>query len=175
MEMISGTDAQLIPDENPSVEEILESMPFQPASRITEADRTNDRRSLERCLDKSLFLIVKRNRDANSWQFPQGKWNEGETMRQTSERVGDRAVGKVNRWYISNAPIGHTCYAYPANIQKQRSQYGAKVFFYRCQLIAGSIKLETKLYKDFAWITRDEVSEYFNEETAKYLKALLPM
>lgn len=175
MTMIAGTDAQIIPDRNPTVEEILESMPFEPAPRITEADRTNDRRSTERCLDKSLYLIVKRSRETNAWQFPQGKWLEGETMRQTCERVGDRAVGKVNRWYISNAPIGHLCYAYPDNIQKQRNQYGAKVFFYRNQLIGGTIRLETKLYKDFAWITRDEVVEYFNPETARFMQALLPM
>lgn len=165
----------LISEENPTIEEILETMPFQPAPRITEADLNNDRRSLDRCLDKSLYLIVKRNRDDNAWQFPQGKWNEGETLRQTGERVGDRAVGKVNRWYISNSPIGHFCYAYPEAIQKQRKQYGAKVFFYRNQLIAGNVKLETRLYKDYAWITRGEVGEYFDKETAKFMAELLPM
>ena len=36
-------------------------------------DTNNDRRSLERRLQDSLFLIVKRNRSDNSWQFPQGK------------------------------------------------------------------------------------------------------
>jgi large subunit ribosomal protein L46 len=174
MSLIIGTDSQLIPEQDPTVDEILESMPFQPASRTTEADIQNDRKSTERCLDKSLYLIVKRNRETNSWQFPQGKWNEGETMRQTGERVGDRAVGKVNRWYISNAPIGHICYAYPPSIQQQRKQYGAKVFYYRCQLIAGNVKLETKLYKDFAWVTRDEMGEYVNEETAALLSELLP-
>lgn len=175
MELVGGTDAQLITDDNPSIEEILESMPFQPASRVTEADLKNDRRSVDRCLSESLFLIVKRNREKDSWQFPQGKWLSGETMRQTSERVGDRAVGRVNRWYISNAPIGHYCYAYPPAIQTQRGQYGAKVFFYRNQMVAGNIKLETKLYKDFAWIRRSEVGEYFDAETAKYLTYLLPM
>jgi hypothetical protein len=39
-------------------------------------------------------------------------------------------------------------------MQQQRKQYGAKVFFYRAQLIEGSIKLETKLYKDYAWVGR---------------------
>jgi 8-oxo-dGTP pyrophosphatase MutT (NUDIX family) len=29
-------------------------------------------------------LVVKRNRKDNAWQFPQGKWQEGETMRQVS-------------------------------------------------------------------------------------------
>jgi 8-oxo-dGTP pyrophosphatase MutT (NUDIX family) len=79
MNEVGGTDAQIIPDTNPSVEEILESMPFEPASRITDADTNNDRRSLDRKLPKSLYLIVKRNREDNSWQFPQGKIKDEES------------------------------------------------------------------------------------------------
>jgi hypothetical protein len=48
-------------------------------------DKANDRRSVERKLDSSLFLLVKRNREENSWQFPQGKLLESEkTMRAVS-------------------------------------------------------------------------------------------
>eukprot|EP01031_Cornospumella_fuschlensis_P034058 gene34058-41223_t len=72
MEKIKGTSAQIIPDSELSYEEIVDSMPFKPASRKTEADEKNDRKSLDRRLDDSLFLIVKRNRSDHSWQFPQG-------------------------------------------------------------------------------------------------------
>ena len=64
-------------------------MPFQPASRITEADEKNDRHSTERRLQDSLFLVVKRNRSNHSWQFPQGKWLPEETMRKVSLSVFD--------------------------------------------------------------------------------------
>lgn len=79
-------------------------MPFQPAPRVTEAgtrpsvsyfwmrssnithvsftDHANDRKSLERKLDQSLYLIVKRNREDNAWQFPQGKVLINESLRQ---------------------------------------------------------------------------------------------
>lgn len=43
------------------------------------SDATNDRRSLERRLQDSLYLIVKRNRADFSWQFPQGKVLDDET------------------------------------------------------------------------------------------------
>jgi len=59
-DLVGGTDAQFIPDTYPAnYEEIIESMPFKPASRITEADNTNDRRSTERRLQDSLYLIGK--------------------------------------------------------------------------------------------------------------------
>jgi large subunit ribosomal protein L46 len=56
-------------------------MPFTPAPRTTEADMNNDRKSMDRRLQDSLFLIVKRSRNDHQWQFPQGKWVENETMR----------------------------------------------------------------------------------------------
>jgi len=175
MSQVAGTEAQMIPDDNPSYDEIVESLPFKPASRTTEADLKNDRRSMERKLQNSLFLVVKRNRSTHSWQFPQGKLLETEdNLRASAERVLDRAVGKTKRFFISNAPVGHYCYAYPPEMQQQRKQYGAKIFFYRAQLIAGTVKLETRLYTDFAWISRSEVGEYFDKDTAAAVDALLP-
>ena len=175
MSQVGGTDAQMIPDDDPTYEEILESLPFKPASRVTEADEKNDRHSMDRKLPESLFLIVKRNRADNAWQFPQGKLQDSETnMRVAAERVLDRAVGKTKRYFISNAPVGHLCYAYPPDMQQQRKQYGAKVYFYRSQLLVGAIKLETRLYTDYAWIARSEVGEYFDKPTAAFFDALLP-
>ena len=76
------------------------------------------------------------------------------SFHQTAERVIDRATGGVKRWFISNAPAGHYMYSYPSDITEQRKQYGAKIFFTRCQYLGGPIKLETRLYKDYAWISR---------------------
>ena len=41
-------------------------------------DETNDRRSVDRKLPRSLFLITKRNREEFAWQFPQGKIRDTE-------------------------------------------------------------------------------------------------
>jgi large subunit ribosomal protein L46 len=86
----------------------------------------------------------------------------------------DRAVGVTNRWFISNAPVGHYCYSYPPDVQTKRENFGAKVYYYRTQLLAGNVKLQTKLYTDYAWIARDEVGEYFDPETADFFSYLLP-
>jgi len=170
---VSGTGSDLLPENMVSEDDILASMPFAPASRTTSADEENDVKSLERKLDSSLFLLVKRRRNDKSWQFPQGKVRDDEDLRGAAERVTDRAVGRISRWFVSNAPQGHYIYAYPKDLQEKRGQYGAKVFFYRCQHIVGNIKLETKLYTDYAWVSRDEVDEYFDEETAYYMRHLL--
>ena len=74
--------------------------------------------------------------------------------KQTAERVIKRAVGNTRLWFVGNAPIGHYLYEYPVEMRTQRNAFGAKVFFSRAQWIEGTIKLETKLYKDYAWIAR---------------------
>lgn len=42
-------------------------------------DLNNDRRSMERKLPESMYLIVKRNRENQPWQFPQGKLLDSES------------------------------------------------------------------------------------------------
>lgn len=59
-------------------------------------------------------------------------------------------------------------------MQQQRQQYGAMIYFYRCQLIEGGINLETKLYTDYAWVTNEEVREYMDPDLADYLTYVLP-
>jgi large subunit ribosomal protein L46 len=53
---------------------------WQPLPRITAADKSDDRKSLMRKLDRRLYLIVKTPK--NVWQFPQVEHKAGETMMQ---------------------------------------------------------------------------------------------
>jgi large subunit ribosomal protein L46 len=129
------------------------------------ADKNNDRRSLERALNQSLFLLVKRGREDFSWQFPQGQWKEGENMRQVAERVIERTIGPHKNYFVGNAPIGVHCYKYPEELQQKRKQYGAKVFFFRAQFVSGAVQLERRLYKDHVWVTKDELGEFFEDKS----------
>ena len=53
---------------------------FKPSPRETEADRNDDRRSLNRSLDQMLYLLVKKPRREHAWQMPQGGVEEGESL-----------------------------------------------------------------------------------------------
>lgn len=64
-------------EETDEFEDLLESreaelQEFEPAPRRTEADRTGDMRSLDRQLDRVLYLLVKKPREEHAWQMPQG-------------------------------------------------------------------------------------------------------
>jgi hypothetical protein len=60
---------------------------FHFSSRFTEADAKNDIRSVYRCLDKKLFLIVKKNRNDHAWQFPQGSLLPDELLKAVCSSV----------------------------------------------------------------------------------------
>lgn len=54
----------------------------RPASRVTEADKSNDQKSLNRLLQRSLYLLVQTNE--GSWKLPSSPVLEGENLRGVS-------------------------------------------------------------------------------------------
>ena len=55
-----------------------EGVGFKPASRTTAADEKGDMRSLDRKLDRTLYLVVKKPRSWHAWQFPQGGFEDSD-------------------------------------------------------------------------------------------------
>lgn len=154
-------EAQLTPEQIRAIRQETEWLEFwknwQPAPRETQADKDNDRKSLDRALDKSLYLIVKKNRKDHAWQLPQTDWRHGETMRgvsylpsrmlfhsslwswkneltcslQTVEREVKEDLGAgVVAYFISNAPCGVYNYNYAKEAQDKYKSESAKVCVY---------------------------------------------
>jgi hypothetical protein len=123
---------------------------FQPADRITEADRTNDKKSLDRKLYEKLYLVVKRN---GKWGFPSVKPTEKEGLLSAAQRaawtVFDRNSRESDLFFISACPMGY------------RPVSGIKEFFLRAQLIHGGFdaKLIPQPIEDFAWLSPVEICD----------------
>ncbi|XP_041377704.1 39S ribosomal protein L46, mitochondrial-like [Gigantopelta aegis] len=139
---------------------------FTPASRNTDADKSDDRTSVQRKLDRKLILIVKQQLgDQSHWVFPQGLWKDGESMRQTAERVlQDCSDGKLDARFEGNAPCGLHKYKF-----KRESENGVKIFFFRASYAKGNIDLTNKRVSDFLWVTKDELTEYL---APAYMKSI---
>lgn len=58
----------------------LESRIERPMPRVSEADQSNDRKSLSRKMDRALYLLVK-NADGR-WRFPEARMVERESLHQ---------------------------------------------------------------------------------------------
>ncbi|KAG6445424.1 39S ribosomal protein L46, mitochondrial [Manduca sexta] len=140
---------------------------FKFASIETDADRKGDKTSIERCLQRHLVLVtqLKLGKDLKEL-LPQGPWKEGETLRQTAERIIKEKCGpELQVQFLSNAPCGFYKYKYPSEIN---GKVGAKVFFYYATYKAGSAS-KSKVN----WLTRKELEETLPERYRKSVQDFL--
>ncbi|KAF8035554.1 hypothetical protein BT93_C1554 [Corymbia citriodora subsp. variegata] len=147
---------------------------YVPAPRITEADKTNDRKSLQRALDRRLYLLLYGNAYGSPaanpvWHFPEKVYESEETLRKCAESALESVLGELSHTYfVGNAPMGHTVI--------QQTEDSAEVplfkrFFFKSQVIATN-KFNIRKCKDFVWVTKDELLEYFPEQ-AEFLNKMI--
>lgn len=155
-------------------EDDMAAADFVPAPRWTAADDINNTRSLDRRLDQRLVFLAQRKSDG-AWVFPGAKWGgEGTgTMRDAAKDALLDAFGdELDFWYPGNAPMGHHLQVFDEATQERTGSYGAKLFFYRVQLLGGFIDLGAK-YADYRWLTHDETAEYVGDELYSYIRQVL--
>lgn len=163
-----------------------ELITYVPNELRTPADHNDDRRSLNRKLDDRLFLILKKDRDSHQWHFPQmchvdppeDEENPPEDeefhfkpgLRETAEKAMARSAGdKMQGYYYSHAPQGFYFYRYP---EPRNGSIGAKVFFYRVRYLKGTPKPANGCV-DYAWVTRDELKDYFDPDTFEFVRQMI--
>ncbi|NWS66985.1 RM46 protein, partial [Crotophaga sulcirostris] len=146
---------------------------FESAPRITDADKNNNRTSLNRKLDSNLMLLVKQKiGNQELWLLPQMEWQPGETLRSTAERamttfLGDHIQAKV----LGNAPYGIYKYKFPRAIRTE-DNVGAKVFFFKAFLQSNDLS-QAELNGDYLWVTKDELGDYLKSEYLKKVNRFL--
>eukprot|EP01094_Clydonella_sp_ATCC50884_P019204 TRINITY_DN3700_c0_g1_i1.p1 TRINITY_DN3700_c0_g1~~TRINITY_DN3700_c0_g1_i1.p1 ORF type:complete len:375 (-),score=141.13 TRINITY_DN3700_c0_g1_i1:165-1289(-) len=143
---------------------------YVPASRTTKADRMVEVHSLQRALAQRLYLIVRpaspsvMHATMGDWVFPYGEWELGESMRKTAHRNLRDICGKGLRIYVyGNAPHGHL----PLADAEDKT-----VFFHEARHLAGNPKMSSA-YKDYAWVTKAEMEQYFSDDFFAYTQRLL--
>lgn len=132
----------------------MERSKFQPAPRITDADKSNDLKSIDRKLDHSLTLLIEQQLGDNTlFLLPQGKIVDGETLYDTAQRVIKESCGDaIQATVYGKAPCGFYKYKYPKEVRG--GSIGAKVFFYRAILRSGNVDAKRANYE---WLAKDEL------------------
>lgn len=144
---------------------------FEPAPTVTEADKTNDRRSLQRALSRRLYLLIRGVpyggvKDSPVWHFIEKEYAKEDTLRLCAEEAMKPFVSDPkNLYFVGNAPMGHLSY--------KLCEPNYKRFFFKTQLIAGQVLVKGKKIKDYAWVAKDELSEYLDSSDLEYMKKML--
>ncbi|XVF22472.1 hypothetical protein REPUB_Repub12eG0175900 [Reevesia pubescens] len=145
---------------------------YVPAPRITEADKTNDRKSLQRALDRRLYLLLYGNTHAAPsgkpvWHFPEKIYDSEETLRKCAESALESVIGDLSHTYfVGNAPMGHMVIHQTENVPEPY-----KRFFFKSQVIDTN-KFNIRKCQDFVWVTKDELLQYCPEQ-AEFLKKMI--
>ncbi len=121
------------------------------------------------------YLIVKKPRKNNAWQFPQGGQDANETLKQTGQRelteeCGDDLIVKFH----GEKPIGSYKYFFPNDFHRhQQNINGANVNFFLADFISGTIKLDNNELCEYKWIEKEKFSNFFSDNYLKEIKNII--
>lgn len=122
---------------------------FEPAPRRTAADEANDTRSLDRALDRTLYLMIE---EEQGWNFPLESLTDDDSLHLAAARAAQGQACTVS--FIARAPVAH-----------YDSADGATTFIHLAELLptnksAYDIGPLKELRGDsFGWFTKSEVIE----------------
>lgn len=159
-------------DSSETAEENL--IEYVPAPRITEADKTNDTKSLNRALDERLYLLLYGPTFSSPngkpvWHFPEKVYEAEENMRKCAESALKSVIGDLSRTYfVGNAPMAHMVVE-PSEDDKKLPSF--KRFFFK-SMVAGK-KYNVGGCDDFMWATKAEILELFPEHAELLNKMII--
>lgn len=143
---------------------------FQPAPRITEADKNNIIQTLERKLSDRLYLALRANDDIG-WSLPMTELNienNDETFVDGVRRFikSNKMLEDLNILCLSNCPMAVDVVKYDEGDEKNESSkfFGEKIFYMRVQYDSGDIGNVDKSLDDWGWLERSEMIERVKSE-----------
>ncbi|KAK4156737.1 39S mitochondrial ribosomal protein L46-domain-containing protein [Chaetomidium leptoderma] len=162
--LLADAEVRVSEDGEPIADE--ERVPVEkPMPRRTEADKKGDVRRLDRALERTLYLVVRKG----------GEGDQGGTARRVlSESAGDN----MNTWVVGRVPVAHHVVK-PVLGEDGASvvQRGEKVFFLKGRIMAGQADLAGNKHglTDFKWLTRDELKEVFSEDYYRSVRGMMEL
>ncbi|KAL2156370.1 hypothetical protein VTH82DRAFT_1115 [Thermothelomyces myriococcoides] len=141
----------------------------RPMPRRSEADEKGDVRRLDRAMDRTLYLVVKRGQgDDAVWEFPTGVVPTDEALHETAARVLTESAGpNMNTWIVGRVPVAHHVVK-PVLGEDGTSvvKRGEKIFFLKGRIMAGQADLTGNKHglTDFKWLTKEELQGVLAED-----------
>ena len=135
------------------------------------ADENDDKTSLDRSLDHSLFLVLKNKNSwtlKDSWTLPTAHNEKGESLRDSAERA--LALQDISAQVIGNAPFIHYKNIYSKKYQESSGKIGEHVFVYKAFVQSNE---ENKPKESLVWLKKGELEDLAGDNVASLKKTLL--
>jgi len=135
--------------------------------RVTQEDLDGNTHTLNRQLDKRLYLLTKRSgKNVSHWEMPWTERQKDETLFETAERALVSRLGDTIRYaQVSCKPMGHSEVRYSEDQRKKIGKDGAQVFYNRAYYLEGNGRkhaIDSATTADFGWFTKAECKERLN-------------
>ncbi|KAI9659379.1 MAG: 54S ribosomal protein L17 mitochondrial [Bathelium mastoideum] len=140
----------------------------RPMPRVTEADKEGNTKSLDRSLQRTLYLLIK-NAEGR-WIFPHTRVMGKESLHTAAERLLVQTGGiNMNTWVVGNVPIGHCEFNFRRHIAQQKEnleELGEKTFFMKARIMAGQANLAQNAFgdTDFQWLSKEEIENFVTQQ-----------
>ncbi|KAK4106259.1 hypothetical protein N658DRAFT_563159 [Parathielavia hyrcaniae] len=177
-------DAELRVSEDGEPVAADERVPVErPMPRRTEADDKGDVRRLDRALDRTLYLVVRRGGEGEgaAWEFPTGPVRTEEMLHETAARVLSESAGvNMNTWIVGRVPVAHHVVKPVLGGGGDASsvlQPGEKTFFLKGRIMAGQADLAGNKHglTDFKWLTDEELQEVLSEDYYHSVRGMMEL
>ncbi|KAK0524731.1 hypothetical protein OC834_005420 [Tilletia horrida] len=153
----SSSSSEGASEKNPDAE-LYSTLP-----RTTEADKQNDIKSLNRKLDRTLYLLTRKGTDGHGKEDDDAAWTlptrrvartgpAKENLHQAAHNAVQTQLGdNIDVWLVSNLPIGVT---------KPASESDPKTYYMQAHVLSGNVASEdAEGPVEHAWLTREEIEE----------------
>ncbi|TPX47151.1 glucosamine-6-phosphate deaminase [Synchytrium endobioticum] len=135
----------------------LNNIKVAPARTI--ADQNNDTMSLDRALDRTLYLLVYGDR---RWRLPEGSLQADELLHQAASRELETQCGNsLETWFVGSIPVGHLTRSSPSSTET--------VFYIKAHILAGQIHDKSQ----YAWLTKEEILAKLDATDASQVSDML--
>ncbi|XP_015756842.1 PREDICTED: uncharacterized protein LOC107336286, partial [Acropora digitifera] len=130
---------------------------FVPAPRYTEAKKLNDLKSLQRKLQETLVLLVKKVKDSPNWEPPLAEVMLDKNV--ASRGLGQACGTELHVQFLSNAPVAVSRLAKLSPVARNR------IFFHKVNYLTGCVSLS-----DHVVVRKEEMEDLDEPEYYKTLK-----
>ncbi|CCD25720.1 mitochondrial 54S ribosomal protein mL46 NDAI_0F04020 [Naumovozyma dairenensis CBS 421] len=139
------------------------SRPIVPNDLKTEADKKGNLQTVERELSRTLYLLVQ---DENlGWKFPSFvvEGNDKGLHDIAEQAIKSLSQNEINTWLVSKTPVAVF----------EDSDDGSYEFFLKSHILAGTFAMKDNTFKQFAWLTKDEIKNHVTEQYFRNVEFLL--